>query len=186
MKDSLGKPIFGEVIVFQPEEGRAPRGNYEMEMQVAETYIAEHQSRLADPDIVERYFTEVYQTARRKGLDRYGINRLREDGEFPKVAEDAKLIKEDTVALIARYDPAALKRLLDEIRYTGHLSREKLRRLQQYTVNVYRRDYLRYLSDGGLIEEVMKGVNIWKGQYDEKIGMSEGLPDPCDLIVAGN
>lgn len=67
------------------------------------------------------------------------------------------------------------QRLVEELRYRGP-SRESFRRLQRYTVNLYTQDIKRAV-DGRLIE-VVAGVDVWRGLYDERLGLR--LPEDVD------
>jgi CRISPR-associated endonuclease/helicase Cas3 len=177
-------PSLGEAIVFTPAEGRAPRGNYRMEMEVAKTSIAESDGNLADPSVVERYFAEVYQTARKEGLDAKDVNKSRSAGNFEQVAKDGRLIEEDTVPVVVRYPrkQAEIDAILEQMVKAARVTRNLWRRLQQYAVNVYRWEYVRYARDR-LVKEVVTGVGVWEGKYDDNTGLSEAFLDPSDLIV---
>jgi CRISPR-associated endonuclease/helicase Cas3 len=174
-------PDLGKVTIFVPLQGHAPRGNYSIEMQVAETCIAERGARLADPDSIESYFADVYMTVRKTGLDAKGVNASRAAGNFETTARNAKLIQDDTLPLVVRCDLGHVGKLLSDIKRAGYANRHQWRELQQYTVNVYRSEYARYASDG-LVEEVVSGINVWRGKYDQKTGLSGAMLDPSDLV----
>lgn len=177
-------PDLGKMIVFIPAEGSAPRGNYRLEMQVASTSIAESSGDLNDSTVMERYFADVYQTARKKGLDAKEINKSRYAGNFEQTARAGKLIEDDTVPLLVRFKQkqTEIAELLSEIDRTRRVTRELWRKLQQYMVNVYRWEYDKYAREG-LIREVIAGVGVWEGKYDDKTGLSDAMLDPADLIV---
>ena len=173
-------PDLGETVVFVPVDGSAPSGVYRIEMEVANTIMAEAGESLAHPETVERYFRELYQTVRRRGLDTKGITDKREAGDFETVARAGRLIDDDTVPVVVRYRRAVTDPLLDEIRHAGFVTKKQWQTLQQHSVSLYR---YWYEQRRGRIEEVMPGLGVWRGAYSQETGVSDDMPDPSDLIA---
>lgn len=91
------------------------------------------------PDIFAAYFNELYQISptdhTKKG--EYPIQHDRAEFNFRKVAEHARVIKDDTIAIIAPYGAGI--EIVKEICDTREFDRITLRRLQRYMVNVSNR-----------------------------------------------
>jgi len=169
----------GRVVVFRPSNPRGPRGEYRSGTAEAERLIASG-GDLHDPDLYARYFRLLYQDldtdARRVQAARRGL-------QFADVAERFRLIDQETVPVIVRYGgPDACARLdaiLQKARI-GLLSRQDIRTLQPYTVNLYQSDFLRYQRQAFVVPA--GPVWLWTGKYDSLLGI-EADRDPADLIV---
>jgi len=66
------------------------------------------------------------------------------------------MITEDTVPVVVRYCDPGPGDVLDAVCRKGHASRADWRKLQSYTVSVFRWQFQRYLNDG-LIDQVIDG-----------------------------
>lgn len=176
-------PEFGEVIVFRTQDGHAPSGSYSIEMQVAATILAEANGNLDDPNVIDGYFEELYRTMRRQGLDSRNISASRSAGNFEQTARNGRLIDDDVVPVVVRYEPAEVDAILQEVQSNGYATRKQWRKLQQYVVNVYTREYDEHIRYGR-IWEVIDGLGVWQGYYDDRIGLSDAVLDPCDLIIS--
>jgi len=137
LRDADGNPCRGNVIVFHPMDAGLPPGIYSRATSITPSYL--DPERLAqDPDMFTRYFNELYQISptdhAKKG--EHTIQYDRGEFNFRRVAEHAKVIKDDTVAVIAPY--GAAKEMVKEIREKDRKEeyRIMLRRLQRYMVNV--------------------------------------------------
>jgi CRISPR-associated endonuclease/helicase Cas3 len=72
---------------------------------------------------------------------------------------------------------------LDELRQIGP-NRQNMRRLQRFTVNLSRKDFLQSISNG-LVEEIWPGFWLWSGHYDRNHGLDifGQVWDPEDLLA---
>lgn len=135
LKDESGNPCHGKVIVFYPQDAGLPPGIYERATNISPAYL--DPERLAtDPLIFTEYFNELYQISRtdhsRKG--EHTIQHDRAEFYFQRVSQHARVIKDNTIAVIVPYGSAAT--MVKEIRKTGHFDRGSVRALQRYMVNV--------------------------------------------------
>jgi len=169
-------PGRGRVVVFQPEEGRVPRGEYASAVAETRSLLAsEDLELLHDPDIFRRYFTRMYQNV---DTDAEGIQPLREKLNYPEVAARFRLISEETVPVIVEYDKEA-RRLVERIRRNGVLRPGDHKRLQPYAVGLFEHELK---ENGWMTKEIAEGVRLWSGDYDPVRGISAMKDDPSGLI----
>lgn len=135
LKDESGNPCHGKVIVFYPQDAGLPPGIYRRATSITPAYL-DPDKLATDPDIFTRYFNELYQISptdhSKKG--EHTIQYDRAEFNFQKVSQHARVIRENTVAVIAPYGGA--KDVVEEIRSTRHFDHVSLRRLQRYMVNI--------------------------------------------------
>lgn len=174
-----GRMSSGRVVVFDPMGGGAPRGSYATAIAEARRLLGEDRLNLHDPNVFERYFSLLWQDC---NTDAYRIQELRTRMNYPEVANRFRLIRDDTVPVIVNYGNPGPTPVLERIRSNGTISMEDWRTLQSYSVSLYSRDLDRYRSEN-LIEEVIQGLYLWIGTYDERTGISPEITDPADLIV---
>lgn len=172
-----GRLPSGQVVLFSPESGRAPRGAYRTGMEEARILLKQDVD-LHDPEVYALYFRRLYQSV---DTDQHGIQALRRDLNFPEVAARYRLIADDTVPVVVRYGPE-VDELLREAR--KGLNRPVVRRLQPFMVNLFRWEAEKVRSDG-LVEELYPGLLVWQGRYDPLRGLlaEQVAHDPADLIV---
>lgn len=102
--------------------------------------------------------------------------------QFRTAAEEFRLIKDqDQRPVFVRYGDSP--KWLEQLRIIGP-TRENMRRLQRYTVNLSVRTFGQ-AKDDGLLEEVGKDFWCWVGNYDTVIGLDAfgGGRAPEDLVV---
>ncbi len=162
-----GRISIGEVIIFRPEEGGMPPGVYRSATAKTAQFLADKQLNLNDPNTFHNYFEKVYEDIT---FDRHDIQDKRRKLRFKTVAEEFKMIPDDTVTIIVKYPPdqEIIERLVTRLRSGAGNPRILLRQLQPYMVNVRRRNYKRHAH---LAEEVLPEVYLWNGQYHEQIGL---------------
>lgn len=172
-----GRLASGQVVVFLPEDGRAPRGAYRTGLEEARVLLEEGVD-LHDPQVYTRYFRRLYQGV---DTDLRGIQPLRKEMNFPEVAVRYRLIAEDTVPVVVRYR-AEVDDILHEVR--NGVNRSLIRRLQPFLVNLFRGEFNK-AQEEGLVEEIAQGLFAWRGSYDPIKGLvaAEVAHDPADLIV---
>lgn len=174
----------GEVIVFQPTEARMPPGEYRNATDTAHSILAEQQWDLNQPAVFQTYFQRLYQSIDSSMGE--SIQKSRQSLEFASVAEQFKLIKDDSVSLIVRYTAGEhikiVDQLLSELNTQWGSTKAILRRLQPYMVNV-RRFYISEYQRQGLIRELMPGLYEWLGQYDNLTGLISKTIAPEDLVL---
>jgi CRISPR-associated endonuclease/helicase Cas3 len=111
-------------------------------------------------------------------LDKKGIQKVREELNYPRVAEKYRLIEEDTVSVVVPYGDAE-----ERIEaWQESPSRQTWQRLQPYMVSLFRREAQR-LEREGWLEAVSEGLYSWRGLYDSRKGIVEAVYDPSDLNI---
>lgn len=170
----------GLVVVFEPEEGKVPRGEYSAAFAEAKTILGRPGLDLHDPDIFREYFRLLYQDV---PTDHASIQKLRREFDYPEVSQRYRLISDPTTSVIVRYpkDDARQKELEDllrRIRRTGIRGGDH-RRLQPYAVSMFEHEFE---SRREYTEEIAGGVFIWNGDYDDLRGIRDVSLDPADLV----
>jgi CRISPR-associated endonuclease/helicase Cas3 len=113
-----------------------------------------------------------------EGLDGNRIQPMREDLLFEEVAQTYRLIDQDTVPVVVDYNNkgARLGRAWSE-----NPSLEAWRRVQPYLIQMYRYEAKSAEADGWL-EPLSENVRLWRGTYDNLIGVQRGVRDTTDLV----
>jgi len=157
----------GRVIVFKPKDHTLPRGVYKSATGVAETML-DRKVDLNMPEIFQEYFRVLYQQLVNR--DAREIQKERERFNYPKVAEEFRMIPGDTVPVVIRnYEPSKVAAIL-----ARGIDRWSMRALQPYLVNVYR-DKLSRLEQDSLVQLITPGLWEWMGTYHPTLGMLEQL-----------
>lgn len=163
-----GRLARGEVVVFQPVEVGMPPGQYSRGAQIT-LGLATRDLDPNDLKVLTDYYRRLLST---EDPDVRSVQDLRRSLDYPEVANRMRLIDDDTVDLIVRYeglDEAALNAFKDGRPGTRH----HLRRLRTHTVAVRRHKY-QELVTRGLATSLMDGVGEWHGPYDAVRGIGLG------------
>ena len=186
--DENGKLRLGEVVVFNPQDGGLPTGIYSTATNITMAHL--NISRLAtDPNLFKEYFTELYQVTptdyQRRGS--HTIQQERAEFNFRKVDAMAKVIKDDSIAVVVPYGKAT--DIIARIRKGHSFDREDVRSLQRYMVNLrkgFHSDYEKLKSAlTPLIPERLEIPVLNKLFYDIKTHRGvvvENLP-PEELMI---
>ncbi len=207
LKNADGSPKNGEAIIFFPEKASVPPGEYKIKTAETTNMIktgelnAEHDFDL--PEICEDYFRRIYG---RLTTDAKAIAVLQKDGNYPAVANEFRMIEQDTVPVLVRYAPEAKEaeekeekearekwaELYDEISgaaQSGKMTRELWRKAQPLLVNVFRRDTTKPVKAGMLIDALPAdpGTLYFCAEiaYDSKAhhGLAAIFGDPADILM---
>lgn len=169
----------GQVIVFHPQDGKLPPGEYRKAFEETAILLQRENLNWDNPAIFDEYFRRLYQGL---DLDTHEVQKYREVLDFPEVAKRFKLIPDDTTAVVIDYDEKAHEYIRRIKRYS--LRSGDLRTLQPYLVNLRDREFK---ETEELRELIAPGVWLWQGSYDSKLGISVGssaiVRDPADLII---
>jgi CRISPR-associated endonuclease/helicase Cas3 len=177
-----GRLEFGRCVVFQLAEAKSPKGPYRTGMDLARAITEEHPENLDQPEVIASYFRRFFNYAGADGGKGKEIQDKRCRLWFQTVAQEFKLIEEDTVTVVAyAYDKERVQKLLDQ---SGCLSPRVLRRkLAPLTVSVplY---HFRAMQRQGLVYLHEAGPWLFTGAYNDTLGIGTGLEgDPNDLIT---
>jgi CRISPR-associated endonuclease/helicase Cas3 len=170
----------GQVIIFDPEEGSTPPGDYKTATSTCISLLRSDEN-LDNPETYTKYFRMIYQE---QDTDQRKIQLAREGLQFTEVAERFKMISDDTQGVIVDYYGLDSKdeSLSNILTKAPHLPlRQILRKLQPYTVNLYANRF-RMLEKEGMIVEFASGVHRWLGKYDLRRGFIADRIDPEQLI----
>jgi len=168
----------GKVIIFRPQEGKIPNGEYRKAFEETNILLNRENLNWDDPTIFEDYFRRLYQ-----GLDTDAkeVQKYRQVFDFPEVSQRFKLIPDDTTPVLIGYDDRA-RELISSIRRFG-LRSGTMKMLQPYLVSLRNHDYK---VTEELRELLAPGVWLWQGNYDDVRGIAIGnaaiVRDPADLI----
>jgi CRISPR-associated endonuclease/helicase Cas3 len=170
-------PSGGRVVVFEPAEGGLPErsGPYADGTRIARRVLAvAGADSLFDPGLYQSYFRELFSS---QTIDAAGVQALRRRLDYPEVARRAKLIEEDEESVVVPYPNGneRVEDLMKLVRGGWGNPRELLRALQPFIVGVRRND-LRRLEVGGLIQPLRPGLWEWSGHYDRLRGIAGAQP----------
>ncbi|HKQ03530.1 MAG TPA: CRISPR-associated helicase Cas3' [Blastocatellia bacterium] len=154
LRNTQGESKLGHVIVFVPQDNVTPPGIYRIGTEHTQTMLegatisAEHLA--TDPHIFAAYFQRLYQNAN-TGQQ---IQDERRAFNFRTVASAAKVISDNGIGVIVPYGRAI--KLIDDLRKKQtpkgqpRFTRDDLRKLQRFIVNVRQDDYTKLERNGQL------------------------------------
>ncbi len=164
----------GRVVVYVPADGGTPPGVYATQTGIARDFFVDEGNRMAfdSPTDLAAYFDEVYRSTDLERRDRETtLGGYRSALDFPSLAGDFRMIKEQSVDVVVEDHPDEVVRreiaaALQGIRAAPlqPLSRATRRLLQRHSATISRKDV-------GLAEELgQTGVRVWCGSYDPQRG----------------
>ena len=173
----------GRVVIFEIEEGKSPKGAYRAGLEKAKLLIERSEElvgltqseALHSPQFYTEYFKRLFSDL---NLDKEGIQEEREALNYPKVAEKYRLIPQNTLPVVVNYEEGFS--ILE--RWKQHPTKGLWRRLNLYTVNLYKNEILFALQDGWA-EEIEPHLYRWVGTYHQLTGIKKDLLDPADLLI---
>jgi CRISPR-associated endonuclease/helicase Cas3 len=163
----------GRVVIFEATEGKTPKGEYGKAVAMTRQHLNEAGLEgLHEPDIFEAYFQSLYQIEDR---DKHGIEDLRKQSNYRCVAEKFRLIDDNSMPVVIRYNDEVTQ-ILNEISRRGLWSSDR-RKLQPYIVNLPRYEFLKMTTR----TEWVPNLWVWDGTYDPIRGTPIGQ-DPGDAL----
>lgn len=179
-----GRLAQGKVIVFEPQNGRAPSGPYRTGMDEARITLRQPSADLHNPQTYTDYFKRLYQGV---SLDRFDIQSARRSFLFCTVGCQYRLIREETLPVVVRtYEPAKVDSLLRKglaiVRQNLPLPKQWHLNLRAYTVALYPREVESLKAQGLIREDPELGLLLYEGAYDPLKGIVS-RHDPADLVV---
>lgn len=171
-------PEQGRVVVFQPQKGTIPPGEYKTAVDETARLLRRPNLDLHDPKIFQIYFRSLYQGLEK---DKYKVQDYRASLDYPEVAKRFKLIADDTTPVVIQYDDRA-HNLIQQIQRRGLYANDH-RALQPYLVNLRNREFQQAQE---VRREIAPEIWLWEGSYDPVKGIGLGDQaisyDPFDLI----
>ena len=173
-------PDKGQVVVFRPTHAKLPGGVYRVATDIAARLLdpLSTDDLSGDPDLFRRYFSELFQYVPTdyQHQRECSIQEDREALRFREVARKAKVISDDTRAVIAPMQEAMEE--VDAIRErpqtdVHRFTREDLRGLQRFMVNLHLRDFQK-LDMMGLLHPLLPGMELSvlnEAAYHEHLGV---------------
>ncbi len=143
--DEAGNPTLGKVIIFRPEDNALPHGVYRTASDITVALLAqvEADTLATDHKLFGRYFNQLHQLVPTD--QKTSIQSKRKALHFRQVAALAKVIDNDSQAVIVPYgkgcDIVEQIRTRSVIQGQPRFSRDDLRKLQRYMVNLHSRDF---------------------------------------------
>lgn len=189
----------GRVVVFRPEDESVPPGAYRTATNVTEGLLRGGLPDMNDPALFDAFFGSLFPLV---DLDANGVQPLRKQFEFEKVARAFRLIDDDTVSVVVPYvgmpelDDAGLstgidhqdrvRRLIAELEQPATAqglgaARAMFARAQPYVVALRRRHAEQMMKEG-LLTELRGGLWRWHGGYDQVRGLV-GAKNPEELVL---
>jgi CRISPR-associated endonuclease/helicase Cas3 len=171
-----GKLTRGEVFLFHPEQNTLPKGFYSTATNITAMLLQQitEQQLAADHEIFARYFTQLYQYAE---TDAKQIQQLRREFKFRSTSKEAKVIEDNTRAVIVHYGKSS--DFIEDIRTRpvfkeqARFTKTDLRRLQRYFVNLYQHQF-DHLQALGQIQPLLPNLELFvlsEGFYDDHFGI---------------
>lgn len=185
-----GGPVRGRVHVFTPAENRLPGGIYNTATGQSVNTLATLQGDgnedvseiLAnDPHLFRDYFTALYQLAETDGAD---IQRERRELRFRTVSEKAKVIDNGGRGIVIPIGKG--KHIIESVRRREvssgepRFTRQDLRALQRYMVNIREKDFA-FLHGHRLLSELLPNLDVFvldMAQYDKNLGVLKPEQSP--------
>ena len=162
-----GERDTGRVTVFDPADGGTPPGAYRTGRDIARRLLrTDPDFDLHAPSAPRRYFRELYDS---RDLDPDDVQGLRAELQFAQVAEQYRLIADDTTSVVVDYDDGwtVLEDVLATAEHAGFVHRDDWRRLQPYTVSLYEHAIEEAVQDGN-VHPLADDLDLWRwdGGYD--------------------
>ncbi|MDR2748238.1 MAG: CRISPR-associated endonuclease Cas3'' [Treponema sp.] len=181
----------GKVVVFEGVR-KAPAGMLRKASETARPMLVRGLNNPIDPAVFSDYFSELYWKANQ--LDAKGIMKLlypdppRLNIQFRSASEEFKIIDDKSQrTILVRYgEGESLIKLLKDAGKSGEgFEKKLLRKLQRYTINIYRDQFFVLQNRGSLIE-IIPGVFALTSavEYDKHVGLliDEMPNDPQDYM----
>jgi len=122
-------------------------------------------------DAVQQYFVQLYSRTHNFDVaDAKTLLYKPTELMFKTLAEQFKLIKDDSISVIVNYKDSLS--LVEKLKTNG-INYQLMKQLSQYSVNIYENDF-KELKKYGLIDEVMTGIYVVpdRSQYDPQMGLT--------------
>ena len=154
------------------------------QIEAAKTLVSEGKD-ISALETIEEYFTFLYHL-KSSELDKKNIMAQFKGIKcnFPKVAEDFKMIENDTKTVFIPIEEEA-QDLLQQLKYQG-FTKTSMRKAGQYSVTLYD-DVIEKMKAAGMIEPVAENINDFyelkdKERYTEEFGLDLNIENGMALF----
>ncbi len=172
----------GRVFLFKMQDSGMPDKTYEACAGHAEEFVTPDPELLHDHDVYEKYYAQVVQLY--VDPDRYKINEARgqltKQPNFQTVNDSYRIIAKATDGLFVYLYSDDSRRLFHSIEHKEFLSRDDYRRMQAFTVQVYRHFTI---QNAAMCKLMPQGFMVWYGNYDRETGISVAPIEADKLVV---
>jgi CRISPR-associated endonuclease/helicase Cas3 len=175
-ENSLGE-FGGKVFLFKILDGCMPDKTYAACAGHAEGLIIRDINQLHRHNIFNEYYAQVIQLY--IDPDKYNINKARAQFNFKTVNDTYHIIRNATEGLYVYNYNDESRRLLHAIEYKEFLSKDDYRKMQMYTVQVYK--YF-VIHNAAMCKLMPQKFIVWYGNYDRDSGISVA-PIDADMMV---
>ncbi|MTJ08088.1 MULTISPECIES: CRISPR-associated helicase Cas3' [unclassified Anabaena] len=155
-----GKQDKGNVIIFNMSSSNPP--GYIYRTNLTKKILAKYDLNGDILPIIQMYFSSLFNQNHDGGVD---IQKLRESYDFPEVAKSVKVIDDEhQTSVVVKWGDS--EKLIAQMQNQEYLTELDWRKLQQFTVNIPKNDKFTNYTQIGKID-------VWIGDYDQKIGIME-------------
>ncbi|MBN1381227.1 MAG: CRISPR-associated helicase Cas3' [Deltaproteobacteria bacterium] len=176
-ENTLG-PSGGKVFLFKLHDGGMPDKTYSACANHAEEFIRMDIKQLHAPDTFNKYYAQVVNLY--VNPDQYNINQARKDFNYQTVNDSYRIIRDSTEGLYMYNYSDESRQLFHSLEYKEFLSKDDYRRMQFYTVSVYRHFIFK---NGAMCKPMLQGFMVWYGNYDPQTGISIEPIEADKLVV---
>jgi CRISPR-associated endonuclease/helicase Cas3 len=176
-ENTLG-PSGGKVFLFKLQDGGMPDKTYSACANHSEEFIRPDIDQLHDPETFNKYYSQVINLY--VNPDQYNINQARKDFNFQTVNDSYRIIRDKTESLYVYHYSEESRQLFHSLEYQEFLSKDDYRRMQAYTVSVYKHFVIK---NDTMCKTMPQGFLVWYGKYDPQTGISVESIDADKLIV---
>jgi CRISPR-associated endonuclease/helicase Cas3 len=155
-----GKQDKGNVIIFNMSSPNPP--GYIQATNLTKKILTNYDLNDDILPIIKMYFSNLFNQNHDGGID---IQKLRENYDFPKVAEAVRVIdNQHQISVVVKWGNS--EELIAEMQDQKYLTEADWRKLQQFTVNIPNNEKFSNYTQVGKID-------VWTGNYDENTGIVE-------------
>lgn len=175
-ENNLGE-FGGKVFLFKLQDCGMPDKTYAACAGHAEELIKRDISKLHGHKIFNEYYAQVIRLY--VDPDKYNINEARRQFNFEAVNDSFRIIQNVTEGLFIYNYSDDSRQLLHSLEYKEFLSRDDYRKMQSYTVQVYKHFII---QNSQMCKTMDQGFMVWYGNYDPQTGISVA-PIVADKLV---
>ena len=176
-ENKLGKSG-GKVFLFKMLDSGMPDKTYASCASHTEEFLRTDMEQLHNHQAFNKYYSQVVQLY--VDPDKYNINDTRKAFNFKTVNDGYRIIQDSTEGLYVYNYSDESRQLLHSLEYKEFLSRDDYRKMQLFTVSVYKQFII---QNGSLCKIMPQGFIVWYGNYDQQTGISVAPIEADKLVV---